>query len=247
MGEITNMQKNQDNIDLLYVRKKTIENMREKPRLKIRKPKDLLTLIGSGAKAYKLSKNQKQFQTGARLTIAAIAASLVVGGGIAYHNTQTQEPTNIESSNTNLDELEKNEVLALAEDTLLSIIYSNHPSLKEKADINYEHTDYASSNVIVDCDTITVSHRISPTAEAFKDYSYTKQNLLLDNIFSSKKDCPEIIELLNAMIDVYSSENVSQEDLENLNTIISNLDSSKLELKNGHIVGRTEKDLGDER
>ena len=241
MGKISDMQTNQNDINLSYVRNKSKQRKITKPRLKVRNAKDILTLLGPTSNKYRLSPNQRKFQLGGRLTIAALAAAMAIGTGVAYNSAKTQNPTVQEMTDIN-EELSKDDVLGHAEEKLLTFLYKDKLFFKDDAFIKYSHDSEINS------DTISVYKQLkSPNAEPILEFSYTRFNNLSDKLMYPTKNSPEITQLLNSMLDIHFAENISQKDLENLNTDISKFDISKFELKENNIVGISETELGDER
>lgn len=240
MGKITNMQNNQDNVNLSYV--KNAQKNLNKPRLKIKTVKDLATLIGPNASKYRISPNQRNFQLKGRLTIAAIAAALAIGGTAVSMHNHTQKNNAIETSVQNNDELEKEDVLSRAEERFLTFFYHDKLTLKDNAYIEYSHNDELNT------DTLEVYFKVSsPNSKPIKDFSYTRFNNWQDRLMNPDRNNPEVSALLDAMIDTYNNKNISQEDLKDLDTKTSNFDFSKFKLEGTHIVAANEKEHGQER
>lgn len=225
MGKIQNMQQNQNNVNLSYVR-----NQSKKPKLKIDGIKGLATLIGPNSKRYRLSPNQRNFQLKARagLTIASLlAAGLLVAGRSYTPNHQVQETKAIETSIDN--EFEKEDVMQSAEEKLLNIIY------QDDAEMELSYVDYMRTEDNIE-KLVVKQKSTSPYIEADKVFQYLKSNDLLDKLILENNNSDIINEFLDMMIDVKNDKNVSQEDLAKLDALTSNIDSKDYKLDGKDIV-----------
>lgn len=243
MGKISNMQQKQNNengVNLSYARNQA------KPRLDIRGFKGFIELYKPGIeKEYSLTKKQKKFIRNLRTgtAIAILASSLALTGGVVHAtNNQQHNSTNFEQE---LDQLTKEDVLASAEDALLSCIYQDLPTFKDKSFIKCLHDAETNS------DKITVYNRPqNPNADCSIQFSYTRYNNTIDKILSgSKENDPTIDGFLNSMIDLYNDQNISQEELKELNEKFSDFDFSdfRFDSKSHSIVSKVQEKDQNER
>lgn len=244
MGKISKMQQKQNyenGVNLSYAKSQA------KPRLKIKGFKGILELYKPGIeKEYSLTKKQKKFIRNLRTgtAIAMLAGSLAItGGGISHAiNNQQHNSTDFEQE---LDELTKEDVLASAEDTLLSFVHQDISTLKDRSFIKY------TSNTETNYDRITVYNRSqNPNADPSIQFSYTRYNNTIDRILSgSKENDPSVDDFLNSMIDLYKSQDISQEELSELNDKFSNFDFSnlKFDTKSHNIVSKVQEKDQNER
>lgn len=237
MGKITNMQQKQNDrnkVNLSYVRKQI------KPPMKKKGIKGLMTLIGPNARKYRLSTDQRNFQLGGRLTIAAIASALAIAGGVSYANHQPKQDHVVEASSQE-NMLTKEDVLSQAEEKLVSFVCPD-ATILGSVDVKYLHDSELQADMII------IYQRLNnPNAEPIKRFSYTRYNLLEDMSLHARENAPEVVRLLNDMINANSKENPSQEDLERLMEELSNWDLSKFELEGNNIVESSQRDFGEER
>lgn len=226
MGKIIDMQKNQRNINISYVKE---QNTRKRlPRLKIKGMKDLAKLIGPTSGKYRLSKNQRNFQLVGRTTIAAIAAALAIGTGVtvgsSIHNNaaETQEF------------FQEDTLLEAAKSKLLDCAFGSN-----RDDIDYP-------DVICRFDNnggTSFLQIISGTNDAKKvAFSYS-DNLSVDKWLNSK----EISSLIEQYMDVSLAKEPSQKQLEALNKALEDCEDKNFKLKNGHIVEEKQMEYDEER
>ena len=227
MGKINEMQRNQNNLSIRSIKDK----QSEKPKLKISGFKDIVTLLGTGAKKYKLSKNQRNFQLTGRLTIAAIAATIGISGGAALMNHHNNVPTN-NSAETQVV-LDKNELLSEANEKLFDIVYGTD---REEANyyVGYKYDTHDNSTKMI------VGRQLDPIGNTFQ-YRH-ESGYTYDNGQFNFKDAKEIKALADIMIDIYYSENPSQKDLEKLDAAIEALEGKGFKLDGGSIVPIKEQD-----
>lgn len=237
MGELESMKLHQHDIKS-YVKNK--QEKMKKPRLKIKTMKDVATLLGPNAKRYHISPNQRNFQLKGRLTIAAIAAALAIGGISAYSHTRRADTNTVETSNLSASDFEKNESISDAKEKLLDIIYPDLDSFKENTQIQFIHDDE------LDTDSIVVYERQKYQMQTQEKFRYTRFNRPED-FMKKDKDCKEISEWLNLVIDAYYNENISKEDLRILDGTTLNIDAKKFKLDNNAILGKSELDKDFER
>ena len=237
MGKITNMQQKQNKengVNLSYARGQV------KPRLRVKGIKDIGTLLGPNGGKYRLSKDQRNFQLGGRLTIAAIASALAIAGGVSYANHQPKQDHVVEASSQE-NMLTKEDVLSQAEEKLVSFVCPD-ATILGNVDVEYLHDSE------LQADMILIYQRLNnPNAEPIKRFSYTRYNLLEDFSLHARENAPEVVRVLNDMISVNMKENPSQHDLYRLMEEVSNWDLSKFELEGNHIVESSQRDLGEER
>lgn len=229
MGKITDMQTNQNDINLSYVRNKSKQRKVAKPRLKVENGKDILTLLGPNAHKYRLSQNQKSFQTKGRLTIAAIAAALAIGGFAVASN-------HIENNSAETQEfLQEDELMNNVEDKILDYVLGDN-----RENIDNPQVSYSFNN-----DDGSFTLRVTTGTGDFKDvkYTYSKGNISLDSILNAK----EISSLMDNAIDVHFANGASQKQLKDLNESLEKSDNKNFILKDGHIIENKQIDRDEER
>ncbi|MBO5478992.1 MAG: hypothetical protein J6A04_04755 [Clostridia bacterium] len=226
MKEISEMQRNQNNINLSYIRDKQ-KNL-NKPRLKVKNLKDIATLIGPSAKKYRLSPNQRNFQLKGRLTIAAIAAALAIGGisvgnSISNDTAETQEI------------LQEEELMNAFEDKLLDCVFSTNRNDVDNPEVSYDFDNHDGS---------TILRVTSGTGDSKKVlFTYSKGGLSFDSLQNAK----EISSLINNAMDIHFAKEPSQKQLQNLNESLENLENKNFKLKDKHIVEDKQIELDEER
>ncbi len=238
MGKIEDMKNDQNIINLSYVRKKHEEM--KKPKLVIKGYKDLTTLIGPNAKKYRLNRNQKKFQVAGRLTIAAIAAAIgISAAGTIAHNisdVSASSPTAIETY-SNM-ELNKEDVLNDAENTLLEIIYKNSPVLKNSADIRYE-------KISDEENAYSLKVMQKKYQEPMEDFTYISYDNNLSKMLFPSGNAKQIDEFLDLMVKVHNEDNPSKETLEKLENFCKNLNSLGFNLQGKNIVAEKQQDINE--
>ena len=236
MGKITNMQRHQENFNI-----KAVKNTR-KPKMKQKGIKGFLTLIGPNSNKYRLSKQQRNKQLAGRVGIgvATIAAALGLYSEAAISNVHTENVYTSETSSLSATNFERNESIADAKEKLLDILYHDLDSHKKNAQISFVHDDER------DTDSIVVSEKQNYQKQPKEKFRYTKYNRLEDFMIKDK-NCKEISEWLNLVIDAYYNENISKEDLRNLDGVTLNINDKKFKLDNNVILGESELDKDFER
>lgn len=230
MGEIESMKLHQHDIKS-YVKNK--QEKQKKPRLKIKTMKDVATLLGPNAKRYRISQNQRNFQLKGRLTIAAFAA-FAASFAIGEISSYSEAHSNIaETSNVLATDFEKNESVTDAKEKLLDILYQDLDSFKENTQIKFVHDDE------LDTDSIVVYERQKYQMQTQEKFRYTRFNRPED-FMKKDKDCKEISEWLNLVLDAYYNENISKEDLRILDSTTLNINGKKFKLDNNAILGKSE-------
>jgi hypothetical protein len=226
MGKITNMQTQQNSnngINLSYIRKQNT-----KPKLQIKGFKDLATLVGPTASNYRLTKYQRNFQKGARLTLAAIAASIAIGGAAVGHSI----------SNNNVAEtqevLQQDELMETAENKLLECVFGESLSKVDNPAVSYRYDKHDGSTALI------ISSGQGDSKKVL--FSYSKE-LSLDGFLNAK----EISSLIDNTIAVHYEDEASQKQLKALNEAIEKTENKNFKLKDNHIVEDKQIDLSEER
>lgn len=215
MGKIANMQTKQNEkneVNLSYIRKQ-----HSKPKLKIKGFKDLATLVGPTASKYNLTKYQRNFQKGARLTLAALAASIAIGG-VAVGNTVRN--TNVAQAQ---EVLQQDELMASAESKILDCVFGEDRSNINNPEVSYRYDKHDGSTALI----------VTSGKEDSKKISYTySDSLSLDEVLNAK----DISSLIDNAIKVHYAEEPSQKQLEALNKSLENVEDKNFKLKDNHIV-----------
>lgn len=228
MGKITDMQTNQNNMNLSYVRNKSKQRKVTKPRLKVENGKDILTLLGPNAHRYRLSQNQKSFQTKGRLTIAAIATALAISG-VSVGNSIKNDVAETQEF------LQQDELMNAAENKILDYILGTDRDDIDNPEISYHFDDDDGAFILC----------VTSGKGDFKDvlYTYSDGGISLDNFLNAK----EISSLINNTMEVHFAKNASQKQLQDLNDSLENLENKNFKLKNNHIVEDKEIEYDEER
>ncbi len=225
MGKISNMQQKQNKengVNLSYARNQS------KPRFGIKGIKDVGLLFKPGIeKEYDFYPEEKKLIRALRigtLSLAALASSAVITVGASY--VVNRLPSLSIQNEQAIDELAKQDVLNSAKDKLLLILYQNDLPKREAAYIEYTRDEELS------IDTLKIYEKVQ-SANRKDDliFSYRRYHNLLERNKTDKND-ERINKLLNEMIDIYYSENPSQDDLEKLNMLSSSLRPLDFELEN---------------
>lgn len=198
--------------------------------------KDYVSLLAPNAqKRFSLNSNLRNKQIKGRATIAAIAAALAIGGGVATaHNVNSNNKNQAIETEAQMD-LQSDEVLNEAEDILFNCIFGEEVDSINNPQIQYIFDDDDGGY------TIKVT---SGKGEYVKtEYIYSK-TLSMDGILNNKK----ITKLMDEMISIYYSDTPTQEELQDLNEITENLKDEKFKLNDkGYIVEVDEKENDFER
>lgn len=242
MGNINNM-RNVANSD--HNMKSYIKDRERKPRLNDKTIRGTLKLIGPNAKKYRLSPKQRSKQLTYRvgLGIAGLAAAFSVANATIHSNANSISDTNTQYS-SETQTLSKDEVLSYAENKLMTLIFKDNLSLLDSSYVEYSHNDE------FNIDKLEINRKIKYAENSINKFSYTRHNNPEDKYLNRKNNNePEITALLNLMLDIRNNPNPSQEDLENLNTMLLKLDLNNLVLNNDRsgntfIVNESEKDSG---
>lgn len=245
MGNINDMRNvaNSNNSVKSYVIHKNIKEKQSKPKLRITGVKDLVTLIGPNAENYKLNTNKRKFQLVSRvgLGIAGIAAAFSIANAAINSNVNSIDTNNTQYS-TETQTLDKDEVLNYAENKLMTLIYKDNLSSLDSSYVEYSHNDKCN------IDKLEINKKMKYSETSINNFSYTRYNNPEDKYLNRKNlNEPEITALLDLMLDIHNNPNPSQEELENLNNMVSKLNLNNLVLNrdskgNISIVNESEKD-----
>lgn len=221
MGEITNIQKkfNEENFE-----EQTIEKKHN-----IKGFKDYASLLAPNAeKRFKLDKKLRKAQVNGRVTIAAIATALALGGGGIVASSHT-EPTKQEQT-VNYEEVKENELIKDASKKLLDCVFGEERSDIEEPYIrfNYDKSDNGY--------TIKVGYGATNAPKIKFTYSTVKFS---DKLLNNK----DVVELMDNMINISYKDELTEKDYQKLSDALEKLEDKNYKLNDkGYIVEENEKD-----
>lgn len=230
MGKIQDLQNNQKNLNLTYIK------YSKQTKLQIKGFKDLLTLMGPTAHRYRLSQKQRNFQLAGRMTIAAIASALTISNGAIHIANHLANQNSIQTeASTQMNNSEKENIVDYAENKLLVTVFQNRLSLMKDAKIKYSHNDKLNS------DTLAIYRDIEgANADSIIDFSYTRYNNPEDQNLNQDENL-EINQFCNSMINMHHNEKPSKEELKSLNSMASKLKPLQYNLEGTKLVKNEEK------
>lgn len=232
MGNITELS-NRYNNEREQLREDNIKN--KKTKLNDHGTIGTLKLVApSSGKKYKLTSRQRAKRSTIRGLIAAGALATYLATNIGFNNSTPVVDTS-HTTETNVDELDKQDVLSSAESKLLKYIYGKNSSSIENAKINYV------IDKVENTSSITVTNSAQLTQKT--DFEHIHSN------FFQKKDgnAKEINSMLDKMIDIYYDESPSQDELQELSDAMEVLDDMNIEFDriNRTIINADEKEKDD--
>lgn len=232
MGNITELSNKYNNSEKEQLRKNNIKSRRT--RLNDHGTIGTLKLVAPlSGKKYKLSSRQKAKRTTIRGLIAAGALATYLATNIGFNNsTPVTEPSH--TTETNIDKLDKQDVLSSAESKLLEYLYGENSSSIANSKIDYD------INEAENIKSLTVTRSLQLTQ--ITDFKHVHSNFFI------KKDenAEEVNSMLDQMIDIYYDETPSQEDLKELNTIIETLDEMNIKFDGKNIINADDKEKTDD-